>query len=70
MSSEDKKHRSHLPIPTPERTGLVTYDAKDPDTRFPPIEQLRPPEGALRANEDETQTCREFRPEGAEGSSR
>ncbi|HJZ14722.1 MAG TPA: hypothetical protein VJ251_04610, partial [Stellaceae bacterium] len=26
--------------------------------------------GTLRANEDETQTCREFRPEGAEGSSR
>ena len=48
MSSEDKKHRSHLPIPTPERTGLVTYDAKDPDTHFPPIEQLRPPEGARR----------------------
>src|ERR1700748_3586140 len=46
MSSEDKKHRSHLPIPTPERTGLITYDAKDPDTRFPPIEQLRPPKGA------------------------
>jgi hypothetical protein len=39
----DKKHRSHLPIPTPERTGLITYDAKDPDTKFPPIEQLRPP---------------------------
>src|SRR6266446_3370085 len=46
MSSEDKKHRSHLPIPTPERTGLITYDAKDPDTAFPPIEQLRPPKGA------------------------
>jgi len=46
MSSEDKKHRSHLPIPTPERTGLITYDARDPDTKFPPIEQLRPPKGA------------------------
>src|SRR5438477_12882792 len=46
MSGEDKKHRSHLPIPTPERTGLITYDAKDPDTKFPPIEQLRPPPGA------------------------
>ena len=46
MSSEDKRHRSHLPMPTPERTGLITYDAKDPDTHFPPIEQLRPPEGA------------------------
>ena len=25
---------------------MVTYDAKDPDTAFPPIEPLRPPEGA------------------------
>jgi hypothetical protein len=46
MTSEDKKHRSHLPIPTPKRTGLITYDAKDPDTKFPPIQQLRPPRGA------------------------
>jgi arylsulfatase len=27
--------------------GLATYDAKDPDTSFPPIEPLRPPTGAL-----------------------
>jgi arylsulfatase len=46
MSSSDNKHRSHLPMPTPERTGLITYDARDPDTNFPPIEQLRPPKGA------------------------
>jgi len=46
MNSQDNKHRSHLPIPTPERTGLITYDARDPDTKFPPIEQLRPPKGA------------------------
>ncbi len=46
MSVDDKKHRSHLPMATPERTGLITYDAKDPDSKFPPIEQLRPPKGA------------------------
>ena len=46
MGVEDKKHRSHLPIATPERTGLIAYDAKDPDSKFPPIEQLRPPKGA------------------------
>src|SRR6476646_8578486 len=46
MSSSDNKHRSHLPIPTPERTGLITYDARDPDTKYPPINQLRPPKGA------------------------
>jgi hypothetical protein len=38
--------REVLPIPDPPFTGLVTYDAKDPDTKFPPIEPLRPPEGA------------------------
>src|SRR3954462_3378510 len=38
--------RTHLPMPSASRTGLITYDAKDPDTKFPPIEQLRPPKGA------------------------
>jgi arylsulfatase len=45
MSSEDR-NRSHLPIPDRPRTGLITYDAKDPETKYPPIEQLRPPKGA------------------------
>ena len=35
-----------LPIPDEPSFGLVTYDAKDPDTKFPPIEPLRPPQGA------------------------
>jgi arylsulfatase A-like enzyme len=38
--------RSVLPIPDPAHVGVTTYDAKDPDTAFPPIEPLRPPEGA------------------------
>lgn len=38
--------RTHLPIPSAARTGLITYDAKDPDSTYPPIEQLRPPAGA------------------------
>src|SRR6476660_3935636 len=38
--------RTALPIPDAARTGLITYDAKDPDTKFPPIAQLRPPKGA------------------------
>ena len=46
MNSDDEKHRTHLPMPNTGRRGLVTYDAKDPDTKFPPIEQLRPPKGA------------------------
>ena len=34
------------PIPDVPPPGLVTYDAKDPDTSFAPIEELRPPAGA------------------------
>jgi arylsulfatase A-like enzyme len=33
-------------MPDRPSDGLVTYDAKDPDTAFPPIVPLRPPEGA------------------------
>jgi arylsulfatase A-like enzyme len=46
MSLRDNIHRTVLPIPDRPRTGLITYDAKDPDTKFPPITQLRPPKGA------------------------
>ncbi len=46
MSDQDKLQRSVLPIPDQPRTGLTTYDAKDPDTKFPPIRDLRPPQGA------------------------
>lgn len=38
--------RAVLPIPDRQHLGLVTYDAKDPDTSFPPIEPLLPPQGA------------------------
>ena len=38
--------RSILPIPDRTHIGLTTYDAKDPDSKFPPIEPLRPPKGA------------------------
>src|SRR5499433_1250833 len=46
MSNRDDLPRTILPIPDRPNTGLVTYDAKDPDTEFPPIRQLRPPAGA------------------------
>jgi arylsulfatase A-like enzyme len=58
MPAETKPNTSHaggdanaiarniLPIPDRPQHGLVTYDAKDPDTKFPPIPQLRPPKGA------------------------
>jgi len=38
--------REVLPIPDQAYAGFVTYDAKDPDSRFAPIEELRPPPGA------------------------
>jgi arylsulfatase A-like enzyme len=45
-SSPDRHARSMLPIPDRAPHGLTTYDAKDPDTAFPPIEPLTPPAGA------------------------
>ena len=45
--NEERSHSRHiLPVPDIPPAGLTTYDAKDPDTSFPPIEPLRPPEGA------------------------
>ena len=38
--------RTQLPIPHREQVGLTTFDAKDPETSFPPIERLLPPRGA------------------------
>jgi arylsulfatase A-like enzyme len=38
--------RAHLPLPNTVRAELITYDAKSPDTKLPPIPQVRPPKGA------------------------
>jgi hypothetical protein len=38
--------RDVLPIPDQPYAGFVAYDAKDPDSKFAPIEELRPPQGA------------------------
>jgi arylsulfatase A-like enzyme len=46
MSEKNDVQRTVLPIPDRPRTGLVTYDAKDPDTKYPPITPIRPPKGA------------------------
>src|SRR4029079_1955312 len=46
MDSRDSIQRGVLPIPDRKPAGLTTYDAKDPDTKFPPITPLRPPTGA------------------------
>ena len=46
MSNSDNIQRAILPIPETHHVGLTTYDAKDPDTKYPPIIQLRPPKDA------------------------
>ena len=46
MSENDNRPRHVLPIPDVTPPSLTTYDAKDPDTRYPPIVPLRPPTGA------------------------
>jgi arylsulfatase A-like enzyme len=45
-NESDKVSRTSLPVPDRQQVGVTTYDAKDPDTKFPPIKQLRPPKGA------------------------
>jgi arylsulfatase len=46
MASQQEQSRIVLPIPDRQYAGLITYDAKDPATSFPPIEPLRPPDQA------------------------
>lgn len=47
MSNQpDQSSRAILPIPDKAYTGLIKYDAKDPEAKFPAIEPLRPPQGA------------------------
>ena len=41
-----QKQREILPIPDKAYAGFIAYDAKDPDSKFAPIEPLRPPDGA------------------------
>ena len=38
--------RAHLPLPNTVPPGLITYDARNPDSKFPPIPRIRPPKGA------------------------
>jgi arylsulfatase len=44
--SDSKVDRTILPIPDRQHIGLTTYDAKDPNSKFPPIQPLRPPKDA------------------------
>ena len=40
---DGQSSRTILPIPDVPHVGLTTYDAKDPDTSYPPIRDVRPP---------------------------
>lgn len=46
MTQNGQVQRQILPIPDQAHFGLTTYDAKNPDTHYPPIQDLRPPAGA------------------------
>jgi len=46
VTVDPQTSRTVLPIPERGHVGLTTYDAKDPDTAFPPITPVRPPAGA------------------------
>nr|WP_279394089.1 arylsulfatase [Rhodococcus sp. ARC_M6] len=46
MTDPMSQRREVLPVPDRQYLGLVTYDAKDPDTTFPPITPQLPPVGA------------------------
>jgi len=45
-SADRSRSRDSLPIPDVRPVGFTTYDAKDPETSYPPIAPLRPPAGA------------------------
>jgi hypothetical protein len=45
--NEEKIQRSVLPIPDRLRCGLIAFDGKDRDTKFPPIKQRRRSNGIM-----------------------
>ncbi len=46
MDSTPEVNRFILPIHDPQPIGITTYDARDPDTSYPPFTESRPPAGA------------------------
>ena len=47
----DKVQRTVLPIPDQPRTGLITYDAKDPDTKYPADHAVAPAQGCAKRSD-------------------
>ena len=46
MTQEADRARTVLPVPDPPHGEITATDAKDPEAKFPPIQPLRPPDGA------------------------
>ena len=46
MNKSPQPKRDVLPVPDITPIGPTTYDAKEPGTSFPPIQPIRPPDGA------------------------
>ena len=46
MTQEADRARTVLPVPDPSHGEITATDAKDPEAKFPPIQPLRPPDGA------------------------
>ena len=53
-----KLPRHILPIPDAKHVGLTTYDAKDPNTKYPPIVPLRPPDRRAERADRAPRRCR------------
>ena len=48
MTERLEQDRYVLPIHDRQHVGLTTYDAKDPETAFPPIAEVHPPDGSAQ----------------------
>jgi hypothetical protein len=46
MADQSRTNGFLLPVHDRSHVGLTTYDTKDPETAFPPITEVRPPDGA------------------------
>jgi hypothetical protein len=49
MNDQNNIQREVLSLPAQPRTGLILYDAKDPEKKYQPITPVRPPAGAPNA---------------------
>ena len=58
MSSPDKRHRSHLPMANTGKKGLITFDAKDPASKFRSDRATAPTQGRSQRPDCPHRRCR------------